>query len=369
VTRTTEQEQWVAEHVRLLSLKMSHHASASGYDRLGDYLNCPTVQPFAKSGLIRKYSAKLVSPLIRNSGSLWYNRTSALQELDAAIASASSGNRRAIFHFLYGENCYRYFNAISERFRSRRASIATYHTTPQRFYEVVTNRKHISRLDMAIVMSNVQKPLFEGVLPADRVRFIPHGVDTDYFFPLESKPINAASPAGDSPVRYFCAGQMQRDYPTLVEAAAILAGRKTPVTIVIVAKPEVTELFRGLDNVETHSGVSNETLLALYQSSDALVMPLKDCTANNVLLEGLACGLGVVATDLQGVRDYTSEPCRDLVEPKNAEALAQAMLDLASDPERRVSMGKAARQQAMELSWPTIAKQHVELYQEIGAFH
>jgi len=91
---------------------------------------------------------------------------------------------------------------------------------------------------------------------------------------------------------------------------------------------------------------------------------LQDCTANNVLLEGMACGLGIVATDLQGVRDYTSEECCELVEPDNAEALAETMLDLANNEKRRAEMSEAAREQALKLSWPIIAEQHMALYRE-----
>jgi len=360
--RTTEQSNWASEHVRLLSLKMGHHASASGYDRLGDYLNCEMVKPFTSSESARKFTAKLLSPLIQNSGSQWYNRNSALQELDATISSLRSSG--GVHHFLYGENCYRYFNQAPRRFRSPRASIATYHTTPQRFSEVVTNTGHISRLDMAIVMSNAQRPIFDGILPPDRVRFIPHGVDTDYYLPPEAVSSSNSPASSEGRTRFFCAGRMLRDYPTLAKTASILAGRNAAIEIIILAKPEIADLFTGIENTKILSGVSDKELLRLYQSSDALIMPLQDCTANNVLLEAMACGLGVVATDLLGVRDYTNEKCRELVEPNSAEALAEAMLNLANNDKRREEMGKAAREQALKLSWPIIAEQHIQLYRE-----
>ena len=45
----------------------------------------------------------------------------------------------------------------------------------------------------------------------------------------------------------------------------------------------------------------------LYQGADLLLLPLIDATANNTLLEGLACGLPVLASDLTGVRDYAPD--------------------------------------------------------------
>lgn len=352
--------QWTRDHVQILSLKMSHHASASGYDRIADYLQCPSVDPFVRSAAVRQQIAKLLARMIQQSGSLWYNRASAMLELDGAIASLR--DRKKIYHYLYGENCYRYLSRARSFLPSKGALIATYHTPPERFTEVITKRRHVSRLDGAILMSNAQRPAFQGLLPAERLHFIPHGVDTEYFRPADVRHSNK----GTEKVRFFCAGRMLRDYPTLVEAAAILQALKAPIEIVILATRETGQLFAEQDNVELYSGVCDVQLLELYQGCDALVMPLTDCTANNVLLEGLACGLGVVATDLQGVRDYTTDSCCELVEARNAEALASAMLLLANDSERLEQMGRAARQQALELSWPNIARRHISLYRQLG---
>ena len=51
-------------------------------------------------------------------------------------------------------------------------------------------------------------------------------------------------------------------------------------------------------NTRCHAGLSDEQLLALYQSADIGVMPVIDCTANNGLLEMMATGLPVVMTDI-----------------------------------------------------------------------
>jgi glycosyltransferase involved in cell wall biosynthesis len=61
------------------------------------------------------------------------------------------------------------------------------------------------------------------------------------------------------------------------------------------------------DNVHTHRGIDDDTLAELYRNADVLLLPLTDSTANNALLEGMASGLPLVATDLPAVRAYLPE--------------------------------------------------------------
>jgi glycosyltransferase involved in cell wall biosynthesis len=85
-------------------------------------------------------------------------------------------------------------------------------------------------------------------------------------------------------------------------------------------------------------------------------MPLTDATANNSILEGLACGTPVVATDLDGVRDYCTAACGGLSPQGDAAAHAEATIALLTDPELRHAAGIAARAAAERVSWPVVRK-------------
>ena len=63
-----------------------------------------------------------------------------------------------------------------------------------------------------------------------------------------------------------------------------------------------------------------------------LVLPLLDATANNVVVEALACGLPVVTTDLPNAGDYLNERCSMVVPPKNPQKLAETILSLEKRP-------------------------------------
>ena len=92
---------------------------------------------------------------------------------------------------------------------------------------------------------------------------------------------------------------------------------------------------------------------------------MEESTANNAVLEALACGTPVIATDIGGVRDYMGEDCGALVPPEDPDAMVDAILDISSDADIRQEMGAAARRQAETLAWPRVARQLEALYRSI----
>ena len=62
------------------------------------------------------------------------------------------------------------------------------------------------------------------------------------------------------------------------------------------------------------------------------------------LLEAAACGRPLVVTDVPGCRYFVRDGVEGLiVPPENPQALADAIVRLARDPELRLGMGAAAR--------------------------
>jgi glycosyltransferase involved in cell wall biosynthesis len=61
------------------------------------------------------------------------------------------------------------------------------------------------------------------------------------------------------------------------------------------------------------------------------------------ILEAMAAGLPIVATGVGGTPEVVDATCARLVSPRDANALAAALLDLARQPAARDQMGRAAR--------------------------
>lgn len=91
--------------------------------------------------------------------------------------------------------------------------------------------------------------------------------------------------------------------------------------------------------------VSDEKLSEYYQKADVFVLPSIDKSEayGMVLLEAMANGLPVIASNLPGVRGLVGKDRGLLVEPGNARELTQALTDILSNDEKRCAMGVAAK--------------------------
>jgi phosphatidylinositol alpha-mannosyltransferase len=87
--------------------------------------------------------------------------------------------------------------------------------------------------------------------------------------------------------------------------------------------------------------------------------------ANNALLEQMACGLPVVATDVGAVREYLGDEAGLLFPPGDAGALAAGVLRLLEDGPARRRMGIAARARALGFDHRVAAQQMVQVYKRV----
>jgi phosphatidylinositol alpha-mannosyltransferase len=87
-----------------------------------------------------------------------------------------------------------------------------------------------------------------------------------------------------------------------------------------------------------------------------------------VLAEAMACATPAVASDIPGYAAVATPESTRLVPPSDPEALAAAVIDVLSDEERRVEMGRAAREHALaNYAWDDIARRLEETYVEVTA--
>jgi glycosyltransferase involved in cell wall biosynthesis len=88
----------------------------------------------------------------------------------------------------------------------------------------------------------------------------------------------------------------------------------------------------------------------LIHAADLVVLPSYREGAPRSLIEAAACGLPLVATDVPGCREIVLNGVNGLlVPPFDGKALAEAIIELLLDRERRVAMGKRSRALACEV--------------------
>lgn len=159
----------------------------------------------------------------------------------------------------------------------------------------------------------------------------------------------------------------------LIEAFSLVAAR-TPAQLHIVGdgseRPRLEALAQrqGLqERVTFHGFVPQTQCPALLAQADVMVLPsLYEC-GGAVVLEAMAMGLPVIASDWGGPADYLDAGCGILIRPINRalfrEALADAMLTLARSPALRRRLGRAGRNKvAREFDWEKKVDAMVEIY-------
>jgi len=337
-----------ANRLTIVSRRMGHHSTHSGYDRLADYLGGEVIGAPEDWRLGERVLAKVGKLLIERSGNQWYHRAEFVTELKAMRQWLTRGNH--IFHFLYGENSYRYLGALKKLSKENHI-VCSYHTPKEKFSAYVREKDFLTHVDALIVVSTVQQEFFSSLVGEDRVFYVPHGVDIDYF-----RPGNTVD-YGERPLECLFVGSHLRDMETLRQVFDMLQKRGGDAHLTVISSQENNARFKHLDNVTVMSGVSEEELLGCYQDADLFLMPLLDCTANNALLEAMACGLPIVTTDLQGVRDYVNGACARLAPKGDAHALLEILQDLMEDGESRRVMADASRRQALNFSWEKVARE------------
>jgi glycosyltransferase involved in cell wall biosynthesis len=234
--------------------------------------------------------------------------------------------------------------------------VASFHYPPERFLHVTTGTRHLKKLDAAIVVAPNQLPLFQDIIGPEKVHLIPHGIDTHFFRPQRTESLNNTC---------LFVGSHMRDFEMLKNVIVEITKKDKSVNFKIVTLQKNFSIFDNLKNTTCYSSIPEDQLVSLYNSSTLLLLPVKDGTANNSLLEAMACGLPVVFTKSAGLSYYLNNRCSIEVEPGDVSGMADAVLEISNNSGLKSSMSLEARKKALDFDWTVIAEQTLRLYNKI----
>ena len=227
--------------------------------------------------------------------------------------------------------------------------------------------------DVCVGVSHAMVSRFQELgVPPERVRFLPLGVE------VEDRITPAEPQEKDRTLKVIYVGSLipRKSVETLLLAQAELQRRGCHCKAMIVGSGPSENSLRELSATCDLHGITfvgekpHSAIPALMRSADVLVLPSLSEGRGVVILEAMALGLAVVASDIPGPREIViPERTGLLFEPGNPNALAEALERLASDPIARVEYGLRGRAflEAEGLSVERSASAHVELYRGVLA--
>jgi sugar transferase (PEP-CTERM/EpsH1 system associated) len=188
-------------------------------------------------------------------------------------------------------------------------------------------------------------------IPRDQVTVIRNGVDLSRFVPVDRHEARRAIGLPPDTLVFGAVGRLVpvKNHALLLDAAAELASGGVACSIVIAGDGP---LRGSLEDRVNALGLSDRVRLLGHRSDveqvfaalDVFVLPSRSEGMSNTILEAMASGLPVVATNVGGADELVINGETGLLVPEgSAPALATALRTLATDATRRRAMGRAGR--------------------------
>lgn len=159
----------------------------------------------------------------------------------------------------------------------------------------------------------------------------------------------------------------------LIEAFGKLSKKNNKLSLEIIGdgdeKKNLENLAKELeiaDKVDFIGLVPHEELPPYFEKADVFVLPSLNEGMSNSMLEALASGLPLVATDTGGTRELVKEEKNGfIIKMKDSSDLAEKIEKLIGNNDLRKKMGEESRKKAENMSWEKVAKEYVDLYYKI----
>lgn len=139
-------------------------------------------------------------------------------------------------------------------------------------------------------------------------------------------------------------GRPHKGLPVLLKAAEILAADGLKISLTVVGEAEADDIQSAPKDIVTFTGNRPDAMHYLPEA-DVFALPSLRDASPRVIREAQACGIPCVVSDIPGARDLIitgDDPSGILVPPGDAQAMAQAIKDIALNLDVRARMSAAA---------------------------
>lgn len=262
-------------------------------------------------------------------------------------------------------------------FRSHQNQLVELAVTVSRRFSNLFNRifpGKIKAQTLLVANERTKQALPVGVR-GNIIELVENGVDLSVWHPVD-----LGSKEPNKRVQFVFVGRLVdwKAVDLLLEAFGPVAAETGALLEIVgdgVMRQELEALTARLElvgNVMFMGWLPQEECAVKLQQADVLVLPsLLEC-GGAAVLEAMAMGLPIIATNWGGPTDYVDSACGILIEPVSREALVNeltnAMLKLAQSPDLRLRMGRAGQERVLKyFDWERKIDQIIEIYQQTTA--
>jgi glycosyltransferase involved in cell wall biosynthesis len=231
----------------------------------------------------------------------------------------------------------------------------------------------LSKADRVIsVCQALKQAMVQLRIPGDKICVIPNGVDTDKFYPVPKQ--ETRSRLGLDPDRkiILSVGGMipRKGFDLLIRAVKILIEKfhEKNITLIIVGDGTSRRSLEGLVSslhLEGHvlftGAILHQELYSWYSAADLFCLASSREGWPNVLLESIACGTPVVATDIWGIPEVICSDKVGLLTQRNEREIAEKIYLALKRPWQYDALIQYAR----EHSWAQAARLVSALFESV----
>ena len=226
-------------------------------------------------------------------------------------------HKKAIIH-IHGANYVEFYDSLSVK-QKRRV------------------REFLKSADMVIALSDEWKSKFEKLLGLKNCEALPNGINTDLYRDAVSY---------DDPNAFAMLGRLgeRKGSYILVEATEKAVRENPSIKVVMAGDGEIEKVRQCIIGLEDHISlpgwIDSGQKLDVLKNCSILILPSYHEGLPMAILEGMAAGKAVISTTVGAIPEVIEEENGILVEPGDADALADAMLKLAGNTDLIKEMGR-----------------------------
>lgn len=259
---------------------------------------------------------------------------------------------------------------------SKSVNVGTFHASRESFAGYKYGKRLFkfiySKLAGKIVVSEVVRDYLSRYFPSEYV-IIPNGIDLEHFGP-QVEPLEKYVEGGPN-ILFVGRLEKRKGFKYLLGALPYVKEEFPQARLLVVGGYEKEnmapylrrarkERIRGIHFV---GYVPDEELPRYYRSSQVFCAPSTGFESfGMVLLEAMATGVAIVASDIPGYHTVLEDGQEGLfVKPEDELALAQAIIRLLKSPDLCRQMGQKGLVKAKNYSWTKVTQQVLDYYHEL----